>query len=362
MTLHTPIISANMNTSDTSKLSGMAEPCTTSRPASGSNPRYTSRGSRQAQAGEACITAEKRSRTGAAATGTTHTQFGGQPAPVSFRLTSGVLAPKPVRGFTLVELVLVIMILGVLGALGAGILLQPFKAFQDQSRRAAMVAEADLTLGYMARELRMALPNSVRVSGQFIEFIPTVDGGRYRSANTSGGQGDSLDLTALDTSFDVIGGLSAWAQPGGSNANDHVVIYNTHATDNVDTNAYNGVNRGVLTGYDTSTHTISLNPPGTQFPAGSTSRRFDIVPATGPVTYYCNSGRLYRHTSYGFQLIQRTDFTNQGALLADNVSLCDFSYLAGSGTRSGVASLRLAITRDGETISLLYQVQIINAP
>lgn len=273
------------------------------------------------------------------------------------------LRGKSSGGFTLVELILVIVILGVLGALGAGILLQPFKAFQDQSRRAALVAEADLTLAYMARELRMALPNSVRVSGQYIEFIPTVDGGRYRVAesNDLDNPGDPLRFDQPDSSFDVIGGLSAWGEPGGPKAGDYVVVFNTHATDNTPTNAYRGDNRQAVSGYNTTTHTITLNA-ARQFPAGSSSHRFDIAPASGPVTYYCHGGRLYRHSDYGFQFTQATNFTTQGAVLADNVSLCEFAYQPGTGTRSGVASLRLAMTRDGETISLLYQVQIINAP
>ncbi|MEW5972929.1 MAG: prepilin-type N-terminal cleavage/methylation domain-containing protein [Pseudomonadota bacterium] len=269
--------------------------------------------------------------------------------------------PQPNQGFTLLELVLVMVLIGILAALTVDILLKPFRAFQDQARRAELVAEADTAMTRMVRELRHALPNSVRVGGggKYLEFIPTIDGGRYRAAQdpTMPGTEDTLDFTQPDSSFEVVGGL----QSGETQAGDYVVVYNTTAS-GLGTNAYQGDNRALIHIQSVDANSITLAIPQ-QFPHPSLdAQRFDVVPSTGPVTFYCHAGQLRRHTGYGFQSGQPTGFTNQGALLAGHVTLCQFDYDPGDHVRHGIVTMRLELSDEGETIALLYQAQVVNAP
>lgn len=263
-------------------------------------------------------------------------------------------------GFTLIELIVVLIILGIMAALTIDIILKPFRAFQDQARRAQLVAEADSAMTRMVRELRHALPNSVRVAGggQYLEFIPTIDGGRYRAAQdpSTAATEDILDFTQPDSSFEVVGGL----QTGEAKAGDFVVIYNTSATGTGTSDAYKGDNRASMASVDSS---ITLTA-AKKFPHPSLeAQRFDIVPATGPVTFYCQGGALHRHTGYGFAVAQPTSFTTQGALLADRVTTCQFDYAPGDNVRSGVVTMRLGLTdAEGESIALLYQAHVVNAP
>lgn len=252
---------------------------------------------------------------------------------------------------------MVLVILGIMAMLTTGIILKPFQAFQDQARRAALVAKADTALTRMVRELRHALPNSVRVAGggQYLEFIPTKDGGRYRAADHASAPGKNiLDFTTADTSFEVVGGLQA----GTAAAGDFVVVYNTTASGTL-TNAYAGDNRTVIA----STGASLGMSPGKQFPFASIpSQRFDVAPASGPVSFYCSGSELRRKTGYGFSAGQPVSFTTAGALLADHVSACQFSYAAGDASRSGVVTVRLGLTLEGESIDLLYQAHVVNAP
>jgi MSHA biogenesis protein MshO len=255
-------------------------------------------------------------------------------------------------------MVMVIIILAILGGLTTGIILQPFRAFQDQARRAALVAEADLALTRMVRELRMALPNSVRVdaSGRYLEFIPTTDGGRYRALpdqTTAPADGDILDFSTDDSRFDVLGELLT----GSAAANDFVVVYNASAAAGT-ANAYLGDNRARLIGTGAQ---LEIEP--TQFPFASLgTQRFDVVPASGPVSFYCAGDTLRRHTGYGFSAAQPTAFGAAGHLLASAVSLCAFDYQPGDHLRNGVVTLRLGLAAEGESIVLLYQAQVVNAP
>ena len=87
--------------------------------------------------------------------------------------------PKYMAGFTLIEAIMVMVITGILAALVASFA-SPLKGYFDATARADLADVADTALRRMARELHAALPNSVRVSGSYIEFLPTTIGGRYR--------------------------------------------------------------------------------------------------------------------------------------------------------------------------------------
>src|SRR5437763_14436916 len=88
-------------------------------------------------------------------------------------------------GHTLLELVMVIVVLGVIGVTFGFFIVPAVNANQAVERRAALIDSADVALRRMARDIRIALPHSVRVSyvagtGFAIETIPPTDSGRLR--------------------------------------------------------------------------------------------------------------------------------------------------------------------------------------
>ncbi len=113
-------------------------------------------------------------------------------------------------GFSLLELILVIVLLGVLAS-GAGLLItRPIEAYNDQLRRQQLVDQGEMALRQIARDLRRALPNSVRVTptggGWALEMVNSVDGARYRD-EVGGDYTDQGDWLLLRTR----GGRAFWS-------------------------------------------------------------------------------------------------------------------------------------------------------
>ena len=113
------------------------------------------------------------------------------------------------------------------GAVFSGSLL----GFVDLSRRAELVDHGETALLRIARELKLALSNSVRISAdrRTLEFLRTAWGGRYRAEVDFGDRtSDALDLSLTRDSFqmlDVPGTVSGIV--GGGNQADCLALYNT---------------------------------------------------------------------------------------------------------------------------------------
>ena len=269
-------------------------------------------------------------------------------------------------GFTLVEMIVVIVITGIIGGMVAMFIRAPVQGYMDSARRAEMTDIADTALRRLARDLRLALPNSVRVSpdGRYLEFIPTVGGGRYRA--DAGGTNNVLDFTAADTSFEVLGPMPVLA------ANDEIVVYNLGIAG---ADAYQNNNRAT---YLSNAGGVINFTAGRQFPFESPSRRFHVV--TPPVTYACTQPAggvptLTRYWGYGFQATQPIDVgapplsTATSAQLASNLGsaglaiLCTFTYESQVvAQRTGLVTMLLTLTKDGESVRLYHAVHVSNEP
>lgn len=255
-------------------------------------------------------------------------------------------------GFTLIELVIVITIISILAGIGVGFITQSIMGFISMSRRAELVDTAENALRRMQRDVRQALPNSIRIdgTGRILELLNITAGGRYRGK----GPGDILDLTHDDTSFDVIGQLNTAPSFGQS-----VVVYNIAASGTTG-NAYMGDNlAGVGVG---STATSVILAPAKKFPLGSPFQRFFIVDEA--VTYFCDTTArtLTRYAGYAITNPQPTSALGAGSLMADKVSACSFTYDSGTFMRSGMVTLDLTIEEEGEQVHLLQQIHVSNAP
>ncbi len=87
------------------------------------------------------------------------------------------------KGFTLVELVIVIVLLGILSVGISGFISMGTQIFVDVKNRSSLISSARFAIERVNRDLRSALPNSIRVSttatGQCVEFIPIIAAASY---------------------------------------------------------------------------------------------------------------------------------------------------------------------------------------
>lgn len=278
------------------------------------------------------------------------------------------------RGYTLIELVVTITIAAIVVSMMAMFVVGPVRAYADQRRRAELVDGADAALRMIARDLRGALPNSVRVasdSGRVaLEFVATVDGARYRD----GALGDptlDLDLAQPDAEFATASPFTRVALPFDSTAH-YLAIYNVGVPG---ADAYEVANVispvGTRIRIDATatpgSHRVRLSP-AVQYAWGSPGKR--VYLASGPVTYLCDpaTGRLDRYSGYPLATGQKTTsaaFTTAGATsgrVVGDLAGCSVSYAPGTPERAGLVTLALRLQRDGERVELLHQVHLPNAP
>lgn len=288
------------------------------------------------------------------------------------------------RGFTLLELVLVIVIGGVMAASLTVFFRPAFDSYLATRNRADLSAQADAALRRLVGEVRLAVPNSVRSpDSQCVELVPTLAGGRLRmapdTANDSGpGCAPSatcsapLDTGTLTGTLDVLTPLSTLPAVG-----DWLVIGNQSPND-----VYSGSNRAALTAITTPSPTFGLHRLGltpTQFPLGYDGGRFSLVSAAQQAVFYVCSGAdgtldasgtargtLVRLSGYGFNASYPSTCpsTAGGQTVLTGLSRCTITYDPNQGAtqQNGFVYLQLELTRRNESVSLVVGAHVSNVP
>jgi MSHA biogenesis protein MshO len=287
------------------------------------------------------------------------------------------------RGFTLVEAIIVIVIIGALSAVVAVFIRAPVQGYVDSVGRAEVSDQADLALRRMARDIRLALPNSIRVNtaGTAIEFLLTKTGGRYLAVEDEG-SGQPLDFLhpapapPVYPSFTVVGPM-----PGTSTvaAGDYVVVNNLGpGLAPADAYQFSQANRNiaVVRAYDAANSLITLqdNPFAAQTPTPlpSPNQRFQVV--SGPVSYVCAAradGTLEITRQSGYSISVNQNVPPQGAqsiaVLASRIDDCShvFQYDTAAAQRSALVIVALALRTRNQAdppIRLVQQVHVDNTP
>jgi MSHA biogenesis protein MshO len=285
------------------------------------------------------------------------------------------------RGFSLLEAIAVIVIVGVIAAMVTVFMGRPIQGYFSSTARASMADVADTALRRIGRDVRLALPNSVRVdsSGMFLEFLPVKTGGRYVQNDNC----FSTVCSSITTMGDMLTNVQITA------GSDLVAIYNQYNNSAADCapstagvfSAYCGHGVAVLSsasGAGTTSNTFNFGSTTFQPPGGSPTRRIFVI-AASPVTYACDAaaGTLWRISGYTRQSTQPANLaaaplstaTSKVALAVN--ATCPtagagvpprFSYSSGASERYSLLSAWITLQSQGETVSLLQQIHVDNTP
>ena len=256
----------------------------------------------------------------------------------------------PARGFTLVELITVMMILGILSLGTVKFIGDSSQGFASTISRSELATDARFVVERLARDVRDALPNSVRVSAGCLEFIPVVGASSYTT----------LPLITAATTF-----LSVPVDPLPIPANTRTAVF-------PDLNIYTLGSPAIIS------PTVALSAPDVNnevtvtmaaahsFVTESPSNRYFLV--TDPVSYCVDAAQIWRYNGYGFVSAQPGPVALPGAmpgraLVTQNVTtLAPFTLNDATLTRNAVVGIDLEFTRDGDSVRIEHMVQIRNVP
>ena len=286
----------------------------------------------------------------------------------------------PAGGFTLVELAITLVVLGIVALMLGQFAGGAVQSYLDAQRRAELVDTTETALRRLQRDLRLALPNSVRVtragSATFLEFVPVITGGRYRaelaggnpsSGNCGSSLNDTMRFGVADNTFTTIGPVADLPDSASASPATFVVIYNLGAgfanADVYASGATTGGNKSVYLKSGTAACESQIAFASHTFTLPSPSGRFHIVQS--PVTYACDTatGRLDRYGDYALAPVQPAPPVATARRALDSFSACDSFYSATSvAQRIGVGSVSGTRTVNGESVRLYHEIAVDNSP
>lgn len=255
---------------------------------------------------------------------------------------------KNQSGFTLVELVTVIVILGILAVGMSNFLQFGSRIFTETSARDELVSSARFAIERLNREVRHAVPNSVKegnASGNCLSFYPTIASTIYVDIPVSP-EADSDEITIIPFDDDAI----ALA--------NNVIVYPLMATD-------------FSPSANTKYHPFTLPIDKTNTPwvlSFSSPVSFADDSPTQRIFFY---GDEVSYCVVGTQLIRSA--SGSSSLMADDIlnyyntnNIAAFKVTEATQTRNATIQVRLLFgvngEESGEDVTFNNEIQVPNVP
>lgn len=296
------------------------------------------------------------------------------------------------KGFTLVELVIVITLLGIISLVTVGFISSSMQGYADLKRRDQLSAAARVAVERMAREVRNALPNSIRVdgTGTCLEFIPALAASRYISVPLSASASSNSFQSVPFAVEPEIGRVAVY--PLDTNRTDEVSpggddigrTPNQNPVYDLDTWSIisPAISAGSVLAASGGNVTVQLTAAH-RFPSDSPSGRYFIVDE--PVSFCLDGTDLYRYqgvsgSAYTFAINQPSVATlnaltepNKALLASDVVSPSgsqSFRYSEATLQRNAIVLFDLLVQDQVLTVSdttqeeirIQFEVQVRNVP
>lgn len=272
---------------------------------------------------------------------------------------------KREHGFTLVELVVTIAVSAVVLVFAGMFIQAPFDAYTASTARAEIQDALSIAWPRMERDIQSALPNSARVNQNgtvwALELLPVQETARFMSVPGAG----SFNTAGY---FSTVSPNHSAATPVTTAAGTRFLSINNqppndaYALTNVMTPANRTIKFSGTVATDEDTLTIT---PTFAFATGASKR---IYLVTRPVTYLCNpaAGTLQRFSNYTISASQANrntaaKLTAAGAtvsLVARDITSCSFVPTPETALHGQLITVRMTVTRDGETTNIFHRVAL----
>lgn len=267
-------------------------------------------------------------------------------------------------GFTLVELVTVLVLLGI-SVVGLSTLLGNMSGIYLQStQREQLLGQSRFVLERLNRELRDAVPNSLRVSNSgswsCLEFVPFSAVMRYRTIALRPDTLMTMDVVNQDPAFSAAAGQWLLVYPTSpadiyAVSSQKVQLHNAPQPDDGDNNS--------------ATRRLQFSQA---FGFGTASPATRAYLLSSPVSFCALGNEIRRYEGYGLQSSQPVPGSglSNGALMARQISndLATrpvFELLPDALTRNSLVQIQLELTSEqdsGTVLSYSHLVQVSNVP
>lgn len=247
-------------------------------------------------------------------------------------------------GFTLIELITVIIILGVLATAISSFIKFGTQVYTETTARDQLVSSARFAIERLNREVRNALPNSLRLkdvgAAKCLEFTPVLESTIYTDIPVAPEDASStISVIRFDESSDI----SNWS----------AIVYPLTASDVYNNNGkVHGVDHIIDDTVDEWTIVID-NADEIHFAEDSPTQRLYFI--NGTVEYCVQGERL----------------TRDGVLMAQDIHNLDpldlpielpFEVLAATLQRNAMVQIHLLFEKNEEKVTFNNEIQVLNVP
>ena len=242
------------------------------------------------------------------------------------------------KGFTLIELIIAIVLLGIIGSVGIALTINVFRGYIDSKMKNFLFLEAKFTVERIDREIRNAIPNTIRTNGSYLQYILLNDGFFYSNISSD-------NITVYQDNF------SSFAKVG-----DYISIYNLRADD-----IYNSTNQKkykISNIREISQDNWSVILENSIIRNSPYYRLFLIKT---PVTIYKEGDKLKRCFGYD---INSSNGIGEGIcnVLSSYVKNVEFAYQPGTNRRNAIVKIGLTYEKNGITLNYSHEVHLRNVP
>ncbi|RTE86378.1 MULTISPECIES: PilW family protein [Gammaproteobacteria] len=275
------------------------------------------------------------------------------------------------KGFTLIELIVVIVLLGIVGTFTFSYLGFGARIFSDSVEREQLLSQSRFAVERLSRELKNALPRSIRVSAtdnqRCIEFVPILAASSYVQIPLPGptSSDDFVGVTpSVPSNVSLVGGsLYVYAT-----TLNHI-YGNSSRKKNIDTLSADTPNAGLTT--------FNYSDSPTHFPTESPARRYFVT--STPVSW-CMQGtrpnqQLVRFSGYGFNINQPSLATLLGSVSGEVMAAqldndlsqsaqYPFQVFEATLQRNSLVQFDFRFARDSgnEPLRIQHEVHVPNVP